>query len=113
MKSRIAYTFNALITLLPTALGGRRSAAFTGYRPNINFNTEQHFCSEIHLSDTESLAPGESAVAKIVMLPARHIRRNIGVSDAFKITEGTRVVGMGVIQEVLERKEVGGVIEAV
>ncbi len=114
MKTRIAYKFDALITLLPTDLGGRQGAAFTGYRPNLNFNTDQYFCSEVRFADSqESMAPGETTVATIAMLPAKHIRRNIGPGDSFTLTEGMRVVGTGIVRKVLEREEVSDVAEVV
>ncbi len=103
----LAYTFDAVIQLLPTHMGGRRTAVRTHYRPNFNFNTEQYFCGEIRFKEgVEWIAPGQSAEATIVLLAARFIPGDLVPGYAFKLTEGKRVVGTGVIREVLKREEV-------
>ncbi len=103
----LAYTFDAVIQLLPTHMGGRRTAVRTHYRPNFNFNTEQYFCGEIRFKEgVEWIAPGQSAEATIMLLAARFIPQDLAPGYAFKLTEGTRVVGTGVIREVLKREEV-------
>lgn len=105
MTERIQYTFDAIIYLLPTELGGRRTAVKDHYRPNFNFNTDQYFCGEIRFqNDVEWIAPGQSVQATIAMLPARYIPRDIGPDYAFRITEGTRIVGTGIVRNVLERE---------
>lgn len=103
----LAYTFDAVIQLLPTHMGGRRTAVRTHYRPNFNFNTEQYFCGEVRFKEgVEWIAPGQSAEATIVLLAARFIPGDLVPGYAFKLTEGTRVVGTGVIQKILEREEI-------
>lgn len=105
MADRIKYTFDAIIHLLPTELGGRHTAVKNHYRPNFNFNTDQYFCGEIRFkNNVEWIAPGQSVEATVVMLPARYIPRNIEANYAFQITEGKRIVGTGIVREVMERE---------
>jgi len=98
----IAYTFTAKIYLLPTSGGGRRKAVYSHYRPAFSFNTIQYFSGEVTLIDKEELAPGEMALASIKLLPSRHIRKSLKSGDAFKITEGTHVIGFGTIEQIEE-----------
>lgn len=101
----VHYTFDAIIHLLPTEMGGRKTAAKNNYRPNFNFNTEQYFCGEIRFKNgVEWIAPGQSIEATIVMIPAKYIPRDIGPNYAFQITEGKRVVGTALVREVLEKR---------
>jgi translation elongation factor EF-Tu-like GTPase len=104
MTDRIQYTFDAIIYLLPTEMGGRRTAVKNFYRPNFNFNTEQYFCGEVRFKNNiEWIAPGQSVEATIVMIPASFIPPDIGPNYAFQISGGTKVVGTGLIRDVLER----------
>lgn len=100
MPSDTTYTFEATITLLPSENGGRRKPVFNGYRPSFAFNTLQHYSGEIRLIGRTQLNPGETTRAKIKLLPAKTIRKNIRAADSFTINEGGRVVGTGGIQKV-------------
>ena len=94
------YDIRAIITLLPTDQGGRKGPVRTGYRPSFAFNTEKYYCGEIRLIARKELQPGQTSKAFIRMLPAKTIRKNLKAADAFRITEGTKTVGIGVIEKV-------------
>ncbi|RYY86832.1 MAG: hypothetical protein EOO15_13425 [Chitinophagaceae bacterium] len=100
MISEITYTIRAKINLLPPELGGRKKPVYSGYRPSFAFNTKQHYSGEIKLLDREELLPGNSALVRISLLPAKTLRKGLKQSDAFTIMEGNRVVGSGVIDGV-------------
>lgn len=100
MHSEITYNLVAKISLLPTELGGRKKAVFTGYRPAFAFNSLNHYTGEIHLLDIEELRPGRSAKARIKLLPARTIRKSLKPNDAFIILEGSKTIGSGIIEKV-------------
>jgi elongation factor Tu len=100
MLSEITYNLKAVISLLPTDMGGRKKPVYSGYRPSLVFNTRQHYSAEIHLLDTDELQPGNTAIAFIKLLPARTLRKNLKVKDAFTLTEGNKTIGSGVIEKV-------------
>lgn len=100
MPSEITYKLQAIITLFPSESGGRKKPVFNGFRPSFGFNTVQHYSGEIKLIGREKLNPGETAQAKINLLPARTIRKNLKPNDSFTINEGSRPIGTGVIQKV-------------
>ena len=55
---------------------------------------------EIHLVKIKELRPGETGLALIKLLPARHLRKNLKPNDTFSISEGNRIVGTGIIEKV-------------
>jgi translation elongation factor EF-Tu-like GTPase len=94
------YNIRAIITLFPTDQGGREKPVYTGYRPSFAFNTERYYCGDIRLIARKELQPGQTSKAFIRLLPAKTIRKNLKPADAFRITEGTKTVGTGVIEKV-------------
>ena len=105
MQSEITYKLNAFITLLPTEEGGRKKPVFSGYKPSLVFNTHKHYSSEIELLNIQELKPGESAMVVIKLLPARTIRKNLQINDAFTLTEGSKAIGNGIIIKEVNKKE--------
>jgi hypothetical protein len=100
VNTDITYDLTAKIFLLPTEIGGRKKPVATGYRPSFTFNSINHFTGEIRLVKTKELWPGQSSIAVIKLLPARHLRKNLKPNDTFSINEGTKTVGTGVIEKV-------------
>jgi translation elongation factor EF-Tu-like GTPase len=98
--SEIAYNIKATITLFPTEQGGRKKPVHTGYRPSFAFNTEKYYSGEIRLIDTTTLYPGGTSSVLIKLLPAKTIRKNLKPTDAFRITEGSKTIGTGIITKV-------------
>jgi translation elongation factor EF-Tu-like GTPase len=94
------YDIKAIITLFPTDQGGRKGPVRTGYRPSFSFNTEKYYCGEIRLIARKELQPGQTTKAYIKLLPAKTIRKNLKPADAFRITEGNKTIGSGIIEEV-------------
>ena len=100
MHSKTTYNLTAIISLLPTELGGRKKSVATGYRPSFSFNSQQHYSGEISLVNPPELNPGDSGMAIIKLLPARTIRKNLKPKDAFTISEGNKTIGSGIIEAV-------------
>jgi len=91
----ISYNIEAVITLLPTELGGLKRAICSGYRPDIGFNVEKQYSCEVELLGSEELKPGETARVLIALLPAR-----TKCSYVFSIREGRKIIGLGAIRAV-------------
>jgi len=96
----ISYNIEAVITLLPTELGGLKRAICSGYRPDIGFNVEKQYSCEVELLGSEELKPGETARVLIALLPARTISENMKCSYVFSIREGRKIIGLGAIRAV-------------
>jgi elongation factor Tu len=97
---KIAYDFTAALSLLPTNQGGRKKPVFNHYRPSFSFGSKQHFSSEIIFPDSTELQPGNFTTAKIKLLPSRHISEHLKPGTLFKIFEGEKVVGLGIINSI-------------
>ena len=100
INTDITYDLIAKIVLLPRDMGGRKKPVASGYRPSFVFNSLNHFTGEIRLVRKKELLPGESAIAVIRLLPARHLRKNLKPNDTFSISEGNKTVGTGIIEKV-------------
>jgi elongation factor Tu len=98
--SETTYNLKAIITLFPTDQGGRKNPVYTGYRPSFAFNTEKYYSGEIRLIARKELQPGQTSKAYIRLLPAKTIRKNLKPADAFRITEGNKTIGSGIIEKV-------------
>lgn len=103
---KIAYNFTAILSLLSTSQGGRKKPVFDHYRPSFSFGSRQHYSGEIIFPGSKELQPGSSATAQIKLLPSRHITEQLKPGAMFKIFEGEKVVGMGIINSIDEERYV-------
>jgi translation elongation factor EF-Tu-like GTPase len=94
----------AEITFVPTEQGGRKSLAFSGYRPQ--FYYDGHDWDALHeYPDVESVSPGQTVRTLLRFLsPERHLGRVHPVME-FQIREGARVVGHGRVTKILNLEE--------
>jgi elongation factor Tu len=114
MKLIQTYKLKAYISLTPSANGGRQKPIFSGYRPALKFHTKALFSCQITLPNhIETLSPGQAAFVDIDMIPAKAIPKNLGVSDAFTIFDGTRPIGSGHIVEVKHTEKAANMEEAI
>ncbi|MFP5042452.1 hypothetical protein [Parasediminibacterium sp. JCM 36343] len=97
---KITYNLTAILPLLPTSHGGKKRHVFNNFRPSFSFGSKQHFSDEISFPDIDELQAGNSATVKINLLPSRHISENLKSGVMFKIFEGEKVVGMGIINSI-------------
>ncbi len=100
MSNLTIYSFTAILSLFPTEQGGRKRPVYDNYRPSFSFNSANHFSGEVSFPNLEELKPGETATAKVNLLPSKHISQHLKIGDSFSILEGQKVVGTGVIQEI-------------
>jgi translation elongation factor EF-Tu-like GTPase len=104
MINNIAYNFTAILTLLPTQNGGRKRPVFDNYRPSFSFSSKNLISGEISFPEKDQVDPGTTAIAHIKLLPSKIIRHNLKSGDSFTILEGNKLVGTGVIKDILEEK---------
>ncbi len=85
----------ASISLHSTENRGRKSPIFFGYRPTFGMEKENSDC--VILTTTEQgIFPGKSAVVDIDILHP-HLLTNLKVGEAFKLLEGMKEIGTGII----------------
>ena len=106
MPSNYIYDFTAFVTLLPSELGGRKNNVYSGFRPSFTFGTTRHYSGELFFSKKTPIKPGENAMMTVKLLPAVTIPKNLSVNDTFKIYEGNRVIGHGLIKSEIVKREI-------
>jgi translation elongation factor EF-Tu-like GTPase len=104
ITQKIAYNFTATLSLLPTIQGGRKKPVYDHYRPSFSFGSKQHYSGEITFPLSNELNPGDTATAVVKILPSRHITEHLKSVDMFKIFEGEKVVGFGIITTIDEER---------
>ncbi|MGA9521604.1 MAG: DUF5063 domain-containing protein [Myxococcaceae bacterium] len=102
--------FRALLRLLPTELGGRRSPIHSSYHPNWNLGLKWHGAlslngGQVFLEGREELAPGAEATIRIEPAISPELWGGVAVGAVLPMHEGSQVVGYAVILEVLSRAE--------
>lgn len=104
MDSEILYDIEVFIRLTPTERGGRKKPIYNGYKPSFTFDSQKHFSGEIHLLDKRELMPGESAHALVKLLPALNIKPDLRIGDNFSIFEGSKLVGLGDVENIVKKE---------
>ena len=94
----------AEITFVPTEQGGRKSLAFSGYRPQ--FYYDGHDWDAMHeYPDLESVSPGQTVRTLLRFLnPEMQVGR-LHPGMKFEIREGARVVAHGKVTKILHLAE--------
>ena len=87
---------NVQITMLKTDEGGRRSSVSSGYRPMFSMGNTTSHCSLELSREGDCIKPGEDKKAKLFILRPE-LFSNLNPSAEFKLKEGERVVGFGII----------------
>ncbi len=90
------------MTAFPADQGGRRHPFLSGYRPNHDFGLRGELNDATHwYPNSGDLQPGSTGPAQFWLLaPERQVGR-LFVGMQFKVQEGARVVGLGVITSVV------------
>lgn len=90
----------ALVTLRPTADGGRRAPAYSGYRP-IHKVEEGVNAEGLHTYlDDGFILPGASSPTLITFLAPEHYPNCLWVGKALTVQEGSRVIGHAEVLEI-------------
>ncbi|AWA31067.1 elongation factor Tu [Flavobacterium magnum] len=97
--------FIAELKYLKTEDGGRKTAAKSGYRPQVQFDFEKMSTSGSQkFVDKEIVFPGESVLAEITLLSPQFFEYKLKVGMQFNFHEGPIIVGSGKILELKDEK---------
>ena len=91
----------AKVTFLSSDLGGRKTPAMTGYRPQFSYDGFDWDGIQSY-PDRECVYPGETVMAYIAFLNPEHHRGKLYPGKEFQVREGSRVVATGIVTRVLE-----------
>jgi len=94
----------AIVRMLATDEGGRRTSCSTGYRPTIRFGavyTESSFT----VAGDRLVMPGDECHVEISFVNPSYVRRWLVAGQEFDVTEASRKVGHGRILSVDQKEE--------
>ncbi|PZR22991.1 MAG: hypothetical protein DI539_04215 [Flavobacterium psychrophilum] len=96
--------FIATLYYRTTEEKGRATAAKSGYRPTVKFPFDKMMTTGIQtFVGKELVYPGESIDAIISILSFEHFYNRLDVGMEFIFAEGQRIIGTGVIKEILNQ----------
>lgn len=99
-----AADFIATLTYKTTEQGGRKTAAKTGYRPQVKFDfDEMQTSGQQTFIDRELVFPGGTVEAEIKILSVDHFVNRLKEKMQFEFREGATVIGTGIIKHILIR----------
>lgn len=91
----------AIVSLLPTASGGRSSPAISGYRP-VHLVKDDLLTSGVHeYQGVDRVRPGDSASATITFLAPEEYPGCLWEGRVLSLQEGNRVVGYATVTNIL------------
>ncbi|MCH5716422.1 EF-Tu C-terminal domain-related protein [Niabella hibiscisoli] len=97
--------FLADLKYLDTSEGGRKTPAFSKYRPQIKFGFDDMQTSgEQTFINKTVVNPGEEVEASIRIIAVDHFKNRLQEGMAFEFREGPRIIGTGVIVQLLNEK---------
>lgn len=97
--------FLADLKYLDTSEGGRKTPAFSKYRPQIKFDFDDMQTSgEQTFIDKAVVNPGEQVEASIRIIAVDHFKNRLQEGMAFEFREASRIIGTGVIVQLLNEK---------
>lgn len=91
----------AEITLLPTADGGRKMAAFSGYRPHHKVRDDYLTSGVHHYIGCDEVSPGQTVQGTITFLMPEAYPDCLWLGREIDIQEGGRVIGRARITRIL------------
>ena len=94
--------FIAELQYLTYEQGGRNTPAYSGYRPQVNFDfTKMQTSSQQKFIDKEVVYPGEKVVAKIKILSPEFFAKCLAEGMSFEFKEGATIIGTGKIKYIV------------
>ncbi|WP_114790424.1 hypothetical protein U0035_14190 [Niabella yanshanensis] len=97
--------FLADLKYLDTSEGGRKTPAFSKYRPQIKFGFDDMQTSgEQTFINKTVVNPGEEVEASIRIIAVDHFKNRLQEGMAFEFREGPRIIGTGAIVQLLNEK---------
>lgn len=92
----------ARIELLTTARGGRSTPVTSDYRPNHDlWDSGDMHPGRILFDEDRTVAPGESSEAVVEFFDAPKLAERLAPGNTWRIKEGGRLVGHGIVLAVL------------
>lgn len=99
---KIKPDFIAILKYKTTEEGGRKTAAYSGYRPDIKFPFDKKLtCGFQTFMNQKKVFPGESVKAEIKINSPEYFKGQLFEDLEFDFREGQNIVGTGKILEIL------------
>ena len=96
--------FIAELKYKTTEDGGRKTPAFSGYRPQLKFNfTDLQSSGSQFFINTDIANPGESVIAEIQILSPHFYHNQLEIGMDFELREGEVIIGTGKIIEIINK----------
>src|ERR1700752_4300693 len=81
--------------------GGRKTPAWSGYRPQVKFSfSEMQTSGQQTFLDKEIVHPGETVTAEIAIIATEFFKNKLSVGQSFEFREGPHIIGTGEIIEI-------------
>ena len=85
--------------------GGRKTPAFSGYRPQVKFSfSEMQTSGQQTFIDAEVVYPGDTVKAEFKILSVALFANCLEEGMNFEFREGSRIIGIGEIIEIVNEK---------
>jgi len=94
----------ALISMLRTEDGGRRTGIRSGYRPNHNFGSAEgrtFYIGQIDFPGETLIEPGQAAEMVVTFIPGPGLQEALQLGRCWRIQEGPKLVATGKVTELL------------
>lgn len=97
-----APNFIALLTFYTAEQGGLKTPSVSGDRVKLEFEYNHVIpFAEIEFFDEETVYPGDTAKAKLIITSNNFDAATISVGIAFNFSQGDKTIGKGIINEVV------------
>lgn len=97
--------FIATLTYLTAEQGGRKTPAFSGYRPQVKFEfAEMQTSGQQTFIDRQIVYPGDTVEAEIKIISVDYFAGQLKEKMSFEFREGSTVIGTGQIKHILNDK---------
>ena len=102
LNVKIKPDFIAILKFTTAEGGGRKTAAYSGYRPDIKFPFDKMLtCGFQTFIDQEKVFPGESVKAEIKINATEYFKGQLFEDLEFDFREGQNIIGTGKILEIV------------
>jgi translation elongation factor EF-Tu-like GTPase len=97
--------FIAQLQYKTTEDGGRKTPAFSGYRPQIKFPFSEMVTSgQQTFLDKDIVYPGETVKASIRIISIDFFENSLKEDMQFEFREGSNIIGTGVVIEIINKR---------
>jgi translation elongation factor EF-Tu-like GTPase len=104
-KSNFPRDVEAEITFLTTEEGGRKTPAFSGYRPQFYIDGQDFVVVHEFFDVVEPVYPGQTVKAYLSFTYPEYLVKVLHPGKEFLIREGQRVIGRGRVTKILGLEE--------